>query len=136
MQVLDFEQTIRKVTAAQISEELNDAGKAIVYINFKPDESEITADGQLIVEQIVEALKQHDSLHIAIEGHTDQTGDPEHNKKLSDERARSVRSALSAQGIDPSRLSARGFGSDTPLVKGTSGSDHAKNRRVELRRIN
>ncbi|WP_149524511.1 OmpA family protein [Sphingobacterium hotanense] len=136
MQVLDFEQTIRKVTAAQISEELNDAGKAIVYINFKPDESEITADGQLIVQPIVEALKQQDSLHIAIEGHTDRTGDPEHNKRLSDERARAVMSALSAHGINQSRLSARGFGSDSLLVRGTSVSDHEKNRRVELRRIN
>ncbi|GMV14052.1 MAG: hypothetical protein AMXMBFR56_22760 [Polyangiaceae bacterium] len=47
-------------------------------------------------------------------------------------RAESVRRYLIGKGVKPSRLSAKGYGPDKPLEKGTSDAVRAKNRRVEF----
>lgn len=130
-----FKQTITKVTADEIAKDLAEKGKSILYINFDVDKSTILPDGKEIVKEIAGALKENSSLKIAIEGHTDNSGNAAHNKKLSDDRAKAVVSALTSQGIDQSRLSAKGFGAERPLVPNDSEDNKAKNRRVELVKI-
>lgn len=130
-----FQQTITKVTADDITKDLTEKGKSILYINFDTDKSSISADGKGIVNEIAAALKKNTTLKIAIEGHTDNTGEAAHNKKLSDDRAKAVLSVLTSDGIDKTRLSATGFGAERPLVANDSESNKAKNRRVELVRI-
>ncbi|MGG5576945.1 OmpA family protein [Myroides sp. C15-4] len=127
-----FKQTITKVTADEIVKDLSEKGKSILYINFDVDQSTITTDGKEVVTQIAEALQKDKNVVIAIEGHTDNTGNAVHNKKLSNDRANSVLNALIADGIDKTRLSAIGFGSEKPLVDNNSDENKAKNRRVEL----
>lgn len=127
-----FKQTITKVTADDIAKDLTEKGKSILYINFDVDKSNITTDGKEVVIQIAETLEKDKNLIIAIEGHTDNTGNAVHNKKLSDARANSVMNALITEGIDKARLSAIGFGSEKPLVANNSDENKAKNRRVEL----
>jgi len=112
--------------------DLSEKGKSILYINFDVDQSTITTDGKEVVTQIAEALQKDKNVVIAIEGHTDNTGNAVHNKKLSNDRANSVLNALIADGIDKTRLSAIGFGSEKPLVDNNSDENKAKNRRVEL----
>lgn len=131
-----FQQTITKVTADEIAKDLTEKGKSILYINFDVDKSVITSDGNEVVNQIGQALQQETSLKISIEGHTDDTGNAAHNKKLSEDRANAVLNALTGQGIDKSRLSAQGFGSERPLVANDSEANKAKNRRVELVKTN
>lgn len=131
-----FQQTITKVTADDIAKDLTEKGKSILYINFDLDKSNITAEGKEVVTQIAEALQNNKRLKIAIEGHTDNIGDEPHNKTLSDARAYSVLNALIANGIDKARLTARGFGSEKPLVANDSEENKAKNRRVELLKTN
>jgi outer membrane protein OmpA-like peptidoglycan-associated protein len=89
-----------------------------------------------VVTQIAEALKKDNSLQISIEGHTDNSGNAEHNKKLSDARANSVLNALVTDGIDKARLTAKGFGAEKPLAANDSEENKAKNRRVELVKVN
>ena len=131
-----FQQTVTKVTADDIAKSLTEKGKSILYINFDLDKSTISTDGKAIVEEIAEALKKNVSLNIAIEGHTDNTGEVSHNKNLSNDRANAVLSALAKNGIDKSRLSAKGFGAERPLVANDSEDNKAKNRRVELVKMN
>ena len=127
-----FKQTITKVSADDIVKDLTEKGKSILYINFDVDKSNITTEGKEVVTQIAEALQKDKNLKISIEGHTDNTGDAVHNKKLSHDRANSVRNALITGGVDKARLSAIGFGSEKPLVTNNSDENKAKNRRVEL----
>lgn len=131
-----FQQTITKVTADDIAKDLTEKGKSILYINFDVDKANITTEGKEVVTQIAEALQNDKSLKIAIEGHTDNTGDASHNKKLSNERANAVMNDLIANGIDKSRVTAKGFGAEKPLVANDSEENKAKNRRVELVRTN
>jgi len=135
LQENNFKQTIQKITADDISKDLSETGKSIVYITFDTDKSSITTAGTDLVIQIAEALKNDPTLKIAIEGHTDNTGDAAHNKKLSDDRAHAVMTALVGQKIDKSRLSAKGYGAERPLVANDSEENKAKNRRVELVKI-
>ncbi len=69
---------------------------------------------------------------ITIEGHTDERGRRTYNQKLSAGRAGSVRRALEALGIDPSRITSSGYGPDRPIDLGKGSRAWARNRRVEL----
>nr|WP_317632415.1 OmpA family protein [uncultured Flavobacterium sp.] len=132
VQQAPFQQTIEKITSDKIVADLNISGKSILYINFDVDKSTLTSDGNDVITEIEAALKKDASLKITIEGHTDNTGDGAHNKKLATDRANSVMQALIAKGIDKSRLNAKGFGAERPLVANDSEENKAKNRRVEL----
>jgi outer membrane protein OmpA-like peptidoglycan-associated protein len=102
-------------------------------VHFLFDSSEIQPDSQSILEEIAEALRNHPEIRsVEIQGHTDDVGSADHNLRLSEERATSVRDALVVLGVESSRLSARGYGKEKPLVRNTTPDARAKNRRVQL----
>jgi outer membrane protein OmpA-like peptidoglycan-associated protein len=80
----------------------------------------------------VKLLEDNPDLSLTVEGHTDNVGAPDYNKRLSDDRARSVVAALTAKGIEARRLKAAGFGQDKPVADNGTEEGRAKNRRVEL----
>jgi len=84
------------------------------------------------VDQIFELLNSDPALKISIEGHTDNVGDAAANKKLSNERAKSVMDALIAKGVDKTRLSFIGWGQEKPVADNRTDEGKAKNRRVEI----
>jgi len=120
------------VTASSMLDALNREGHVALYINFDTGKSIIKAESKPIIEQIVQMMKSNPGLKISVEGHTDNVGSPKSNKTLSDERAKSVVSAIVAQGIDAKRLSALGHGQDKPIADNKTEEGRAKNRRVEL----
>ena len=70
---------------------------------------------------------------ISIAGHTDVRGDDAYNQTLSERRAGSVRSWLTAHGVEGSHITATGAGESRPLRAGNTEEDHQANRRVEIR---
>ena len=127
-----FEQTIKAPTAVQMKKDIDANGKAILNINFDTDKSSLLPDGQKVVNEILSLMKTNAGLKIAIEGHTDNAGSADHNKKLSLERANTILKFLTTNGIDAGRLTAAGFGAERPMVANDSEANMAKNRRVEL----
>lgn len=102
-------------------------------VHFLFDSSAILPDSQSILEEIAEALRAHPEIRsVEIQGHTDDVGTPEHNLALSEARATAVRDALLVLGVESSRLTARGYGKEKPLVRGATADARAKNRRVQL----
>jgi outer membrane protein OmpA-like peptidoglycan-associated protein len=80
-------------------------------------------------------LKEHTSVRLQIEGHTDNAGPAEQNRTLSQQRADAVRQYMIDKGIDGSRLTAVGFGPDKPVADNKTPDGRAKNRRVEFTRL-
>jgi len=127
-----LEQSLHMITADEMKSELDAKGKAVLYINFDTDKAALKSDGIQVVDEIAKLMKNDPSLKLSIDGHTDNTGSAEHNKKLSLDRAESVVNKLKASGIESSRLKASGYGSEKPLVDNKTEEDKAKNRRVEI----
>src|SRR5579872_1734536 len=74
----------------------------------------------------------HSGLKLAAEGHTDSTGSPEFNQKLSVKRAEAVAEYLSSQGVPRDSLNASGFGDTRPIAPNNTSAGRQQNRRVEL----
>ena len=73
------------------------------------------------------------ALRLEIQGHTDNTGTPQHNEALSAARAASVQAWLTAHGIATDRLTSKGYAATMPVADNRSPEGRAKNRRrVEL----
>ncbi len=120
------------VSANQLLDELNKNGFVALYINFDTGKWDLKADGLATVREIAAMLKSAPGLAIAIEGHTDNAGNPAANKTLSENRAKSVMNAIVAAGVAANRLTAAGFGQERPVADNRSEAGRAKNRRVEL----
>jgi outer membrane protein OmpA-like peptidoglycan-associated protein len=120
------------ISADAMYETLNKVGFLAFYVNFDTNKSDIKLDGEPVIAQIVSLLKAKPDLKIYIDGHTDNVGSPAANKALSQERAKAVLQAVVRQGIDASRLTARGFGQEVPIADNRLDDGRAKNRRVEL----
>ncbi|MEN7547059.1 OmpA family protein [Rapidithrix thailandica] len=103
-----------------------------IFFNF--DEYKLNDTSIPELNRLVNTLNEHPEMRIEISGHTDNVGDAEYNKKLSEKRVNSVLQFLLDQGIDKSRLEAVGFGEDKPLVSNDDEEEGREiNRRVEFR---
>ena len=77
-------------------------------------------------------LKAYPQTRARIDGYTDNTGDPAANQQLSQQRADSVMSRLVVLGVDPSRMTAKGFGQEDPVADNSTEEGRQKNRRIAL----
>jgi OOP family OmpA-OmpF porin len=118
--------------ANALKKTLDAEGHVALYIEFDTDRASLRPEALPALDEVARLLASDESMRLKVEGHTDATGAPEHNRELSKQRAETVVSTLVAKGVAPARLSASGFGSDQPLVKETDEASRAKNRRVEL----
>jgi OmpA-OmpF porin, OOP family len=82
---------------------------------------------------IAAILKAYPGVKIRIGGYTDNTGDPAANLKLSQDRADTVMAELVNLGIDPSRITAKGYGDANPIADNSTEEGRQKNRRISLR---
>ena len=130
--IVEKKAMVQEVEAGDILSELNTKGFAVLYINFDTDKAVIKPESMPTVNEIAAMLKANPAIAVSIEGHTDNTGSPSHNKTLSQKRAEAVVNALVNQGIDSQRVSAVGWGQDKPIADNKTEEGRAKNRRVEI----
>ncbi|MGE4568987.1 MAG: OmpA family protein [Bacteroidales bacterium] len=109
-------------------------GKMVVlqHIYFDVDKFTLRSESETELNQIVKLLKEQPSLRVRVHGHTDNTGTPEHNRILSEQRAEAVLSYLVKQGIDVGRLESEGHGDALPLGDNETESGRQENRRTEI----
>jgi len=101
-------------------------------IQFRRDESELSADTMRKLYPLATLLKDEPQRSIIIEGYTDSTGDEVYNRDLSERRAETVRDFLASAGVDPRRVSVRGYGEEHPVASNENESGRRENRRVEI----
>ena len=105
-------------------------------VDFDFNSATINSNAQIELEDAIKALNSSPSMTLDIEGHTDNIGNVEYNQKLSERRAQSVKGYLVSQGIDPARLTVKGFGLAKPVSSNSTASGQANNRRVILKITN
>lgn len=132
LDVLEMEAMKQEISANDMLTALNKDGYIALNILFETGKSAIQSESIPIVDQIAELLKSDMTLKISIEGHTDNVGDAASNKKLSNDRAKSVLDAIVAKGIEASRLTSAGWGQEKPVADNRSEDGRAQNRRVEI----
>ena len=78
-------------------------------------------------------LNRKDDERIELGGHTDNVGNCKKNLVLSQARANTVRAYLLMKGIDPTRVTAKGYGLTVPIASNKTAEGRAQNRRTEVK---
>ncbi len=105
-------------------------------VNFNSGSAAVTGSSAAVLDWVARALIAEREVLIEIGGHTDNTGSRATNLSLSRRRADAVRSYLVQRGVPSNQLVSRGYGPDSPIASNATAGNRARNRRVELRRIN
>lgn len=124
-----------KVESALSAESEDEKIVRLDYVKFVTGSAELTADSKYELDNVIQVLNERPELRIEVAGHTDNTGDAQANMALSNERAMAVRNYLVNDGIDASRLEARGYGQTVPVAENDTEEGRQQNRRTEFKII-
>lgn len=107
-------------------------GETVVLNNifFEYDKYDLLPESRVELNRLAELLNKNPELNIRIQGHTDSRGDEAYNQELSENRAKAVYDFLIQQGINPNRLSYKGYGESQPIADNDTEKGRAKNRRT------
>jgi OOP family OmpA-OmpF porin len=108
------------------------ADVVLTGVNFETNSATLTGDSKPILNDAARGLRDHHRLRVEVQGHTDSTGSPGYNIKLSQRRAEAVRDYLISQGVPAGQLEAKGYGETVPVASNASVEGRASNRRVVM----
>lgn len=111
-----------------------DPGTVFSFTNlqFETAKSDLKSASYVHLKNLVDVMKRKKDLRIRIDGHTDSDGEESANQLLSQKRAESVKNYLVSQGIDASRILAKGWGESKPVAENATPQGKAQNRRTEI----
>jgi outer membrane protein OmpA-like peptidoglycan-associated protein len=101
-------------------------------IVFETGSATIQTESFSRIDRVVEYMTHKTNSRIHVSGHTDNVGNPQSNKVLSEARAQSVREYLMSHGIDGSRIETVGFGEQFPIASNDTKEGRQLNRRIEV----
>jgi OOP family OmpA-OmpF porin len=104
-------------------------------VNFETNKAVLTSDSLGVLDRVAASLKDWPDVRVEVGGHTDSQGPAAHNQKLSEMRAKAVKDYLVGKGIDPGRMTVKGYGMKNPIADNKTKEGRAKNRRVDLIRL-
>ena len=99
---------------------------------FELDSSDLSTEGQRVLDGNAAVLKQHGTWTITIEGHCDERGSAEYNLALGERRALSARAYLISLGLPADRLRTVSYGKEFPFDPGHEEGAYSKNRRAHF----
>ena len=99
-------------------------------ITFDVNKADIKPESMNEINRIKQLMDENPELKYEVQGHTDSTGNPDANQKLSEKHAQAIVAKLVELGIDPSRLTAVGKGEFSPIADNATEEGKAQNRRV------
>lgn len=115
------------MTAAELFDALQ--GKVV---NFEFDRSEVRSEFYDVIKLNADYMALNSDANITIEGHCDERGTREYNLALGERRANSVKNALVAEGVSPSRITVISYGEERPVNTAHNEVAWSKNRRAEF----
>lgn len=124
--VVENEVVVRDTVYVQLIEDIE---KNFNAAQFEQGKADLNDDAKLALHDLAKVMKQNSKLKLRIEGHTSKEGDETLNQKLSEARAQAaVEFLVNKEGIDASRLQAKGMGSSQPI----NPDNLEANRRTEF----
>ena len=101
-----------------------------VFFDF--DKSDLRSESFIELDRVVKLLNENPAIEIEMSAHTDSRGNDEYNFKLSDNSAQSVMDYILSKGIDPKRITSKGYGENKPVDTNETDDGRQMNRRVEF----
>lgn len=101
--------------------------------NFETGKATLQPESYTVIDELVAYLLRKDDEKIELGGHTDNVGTAKSNLVLSEARANTVRAYLLMKGIDPARVTAKGYGFSVPVATNKTAAGRAQNRRTEVK---
>ncbi|MBI1780914.1 MAG: OmpA family protein [Sphingobacteriales bacterium] len=105
-----------------------------VFFDF--DKWDLRPESFIELNLVVKMLNENPKLEIELGAHTDSRGSDEYNIKLSDHRAKSCVDYIISKGIDPVRVTWKGYGETVPVATNDTDEGRQLNRRVEFKIMN
>jgi peptidoglycan-associated lipoprotein len=99
---------------------------------FALDSSDVSADGQQVLQANAAVLKKYPGMQVTIEGHCDERGTAEYNLALGERRALSAKNYLVSLGIPADRVKTVSYGKEFPFDAGHDDAAWANNRRAHF----
>lgn len=126
----------KHVTGGKWDVEFNDDQMELANVFFDPGKYTLLEGSFEALKSMAQGMKSNPKYKFEIAGHTDNVGSDQANLVLSQKRAQSVVDFLIAEGIDPRRLKAKGYGESQPKADNSTTEGRELNRRIEARPIN
>jgi outer membrane protein OmpA-like peptidoglycan-associated protein len=104
----------------------------IAGVQFATGKADLRPEAREALARFAGIIGVYPSIHVTVEGHTDNTGSYETNQTLSLARATVVRDYLAVQGVESSHIDVQGLGPDRPVADNATADGRASNRRVEI----
>ncbi len=106
--------------------------KVVDSSSFALNSAELKPQSKTMLADLVTFMTKFPQSTVEVVGYTDSSGSASYNQKLSEKRAKSVAEVLQEQGIDSSRITARGEGENNPIASNETREGREQNRRVEI----
>jgi outer membrane protein OmpA-like peptidoglycan-associated protein len=104
-------------------------------VNFEFNSAQLTQNAMTILDLVYDTMEDFPDMVVEVSGHTDAVGSASYNYQLSLKRAQSVKNYLVSRGISSNRIVARGYGEERPIAPNNTEEGRAKNRRIEIVRL-
>jgi outer membrane protein OmpA-like peptidoglycan-associated protein len=99
---------------------------------FQTGQAIILAKSHGLLDEVAAALLARPTMRVRIEGHTDNRGSQNYNRRLSQSRAEAVKAYLVSKGIASDRMESKGYGPDRAIDSNNTIAGREHNRRVEF----
>ncbi len=108
------------------------SGRTRLLVFFDFGKSTLNSSSYPELDRAVRLMKAVPTMVVEIAGYTDNIGSDDVNMRISLQRANAVRDYLIQNGVDGSRVSAKGYGKDSPIADNSTDEGRSENRRVEF----
>jgi outer membrane protein OmpA-like peptidoglycan-associated protein len=105
----------------------------IEQLYFENDSTAINIESFQVLNELFSFLNENEDIHVEIGGHTNNIPSHDYCNRLSTERAKAVAEYLVKKGIDPNRITYRGYGKRRPIATNGNEEGRKKNQRVEIK---